>query len=100
MATALERAVESLTDPSVPIADALRGLLVVSRRIAADGLSAWLKSELYGYEASQGVPTYRQGEHLPVVLRWDGYMGTNATRRLTRQDLPDELVGALDNITL
>lgn len=100
MTTPLERAVASLTDPSVPIADALRGLLVVSRRIAADDVSRWLKSELEGYEGGQEVPTYRRGDHLPVALRFDGYGGSSVTRRLSRHDLPDELGGVLDNIKL
>lgn len=91
MATALERAIESLTDPNVSIADALRGLLVVSRRISAEDLSAWLKSELDGYEADQDVPTYRCGDYFPISVRFEGYAGTHATRRLSQRELPDEL---------
>ncbi len=92
MATALERAVEALSDPSASTADALRGLLVVSRRISADDLSTWIKSELDGYRADQEVPAYRRGDSLPISIRFDGYGGSQVTRRLSQRELPDELV--------
>jgi hypothetical protein len=34
--------------PEISIADALRQLLVVARRIGADDVTAWLRSELEG----------------------------------------------------
>lgn len=90
MATALERAVESLSDPDVSIADALRGLLVVARRISADDLSTWIKSELDGYGAEQDVPEYRQ-IHLPVSIRFDGFGGSVATLSVAPRELPEHL---------
>lgn len=49
MTTALEAAIDALSDPSVTMPDALRRLLVVSRRIGAEELTAWLRGELNGY---------------------------------------------------
>jgi hypothetical protein len=56
MPTALESAVDALSDPNVAVADALRRLLVVSRRIGAGDLSRWLMGELSGFGADEGSP--------------------------------------------
>lgn len=90
MTTPLERAIESLTDPSVQIADALRGLMVVSRRIGADDLSTWVRSELDGYGNAE-VPVYRRGGTLPIVVRFDGMMGRRDSMRLQQADLHEKL---------
>jgi hypothetical protein len=66
MTTAMERAVDALSDPSVGLPDALRALLVVSRRIEATELTTWLRGELDGYGPATAVPAYREGGNLPV----------------------------------
>lgn len=98
MSSALERAIDSLSDPAVSTADALRRLLVVSRRISADELSAWLRSELEGYRAGAEPPQYRDGSHLPIAIRFDGYGGTGATRRVSAIELPDELASVMGSV--
>lgn len=94
MASALERAVDSLSDPDVSIADALRRLLVVSHRISAEDLSAWIKAELDGYSDGQDVPEYRQIGYLPVTLRFDGYGGSSDTLSVSPGELPSHLSSA------
>lgn len=93
VATALEIAVSALSDPDVAVPDALRRLLVVSRRIGADDLTDWLRGELNGYPADVEVPTYRKGDRLPVKLQFDGPMGMSATRFVSPSELPDQLAG-------
>lgn len=93
MSTALGRAIDSLTDPSVSLADALRGLLVVARRIDADALSTWLKSELEGYDDGTPLPEYRTFG-LPILVHFDGPMGRSDSLRLYADDLPEDLGGA------
>lgn len=91
MSTALENAVDSLSDPSVSTADALRRLMVISRRIGATDLSAWIRSELDGYSPDQIVPAHRRGDSLPIAIRFDGYAGAHVTRRIAQRELPEEL---------
>ena len=69
MATAMERAIDALSDPGVSTADALRRLLVVARRIGAVDLATWIKRELDGYSDQEEVPEYRDGSALCVRLR-------------------------------
>lgn len=88
MTTALEMAIEALSDPSVTLPDALRRLLVVSRRIGADDLSDWVRGELNGYPLDGELPTYRAGKHLPIKLRFDGPMQSSATRLVTAGPVP------------
>ncbi|NYD31246.1 hypothetical protein BJ958_002792 [Nocardioides kongjuensis] len=73
------------------ITDALRGLLVVSRRIAAEDMTKWVKSELEGYPEDERVPIYRRGGRLPISLRFDGPGGFRDTMRVMPSDLPREL---------
>ena len=76
MPTALEQAIASLSDPQTTLADALRRLLVVSRRIGADDLTKWIRSELDGYATSGEAPEYRQAKGLSVTVRFDGPMNS------------------------
>lgn len=91
MPTALESAIDSLSNPSVALPDALRQLLVVSRRIGAAELTTWLRGELGGYDSGIDVPQYRDGKGLPIKLRFDGPMGSSATRHLSPAELPNQL---------
>lgn len=100
MATALERAVDSLSDPAVGLPDALRTLLVVAKRIGADELTTWLRSELDGYDAAITVPSYREASHMPIELHFDGPMQSSATMTVTSKELPDELGSVMDNMDL
>lgn len=100
MTTALERAVDSLSDPEVSVADALRRLLVVARRIDAGDLSDWLQSELQGYEAGGDVPEYRDASGLPISVRFDGYGGTQVTRRMHALELPDQLSNVMTGMKM
>jgi hypothetical protein len=98
MPTALERSVDALSDPSVALPDALRSLLVVSRRINASELTAWLRAELDGYEVGNPVPIYREGSHMPLELRFDGPMGMSDTMGIQRSELPSSLQNGLENL--
>jgi len=100
MATAMDRAIEALSDPSVSTADALRRLLVVARRIGAVDLSAWIKRELEGYGADDPTPDYRDASGLPISIRFDGYGGASSTRLMSAQDLPVPLSSVLDTFTM
>ncbi|SKB07674.1 hypothetical protein SAMN06295964_1778 [Aeromicrobium choanae] len=100
MTTALERAVDSLSDPEVSVADSLRRLLVVARRIDARALSDWLQSELQGYGPGLDVPEYRDASGLPISIRFDGYGGTQVTRRMHALELPDELSNVMTGMKL
>ncbi|WP_166351028.1 hypothetical protein [Phytoactinopolyspora limicola] len=98
MPTAMENAIEALSDPNVSLPDALRRLLVVSRRIGADELSQWLRGELNGYASDAEVPTYRAGRHLPIKLQYDGLMGGSISRSLTAAELPDRLSNVMEGM--
>lgn len=100
MATAMERAIDALSDPDVSIADAMRRLLVVARRIGAIDLSDWIRQELEGYKVLEGTPEYRDGRALPIAVRFDGYGGLSTTRRMSQRDLPAELSSVMDNFKL
>ncbi len=98
MPTALENAIDALSDPAVSLPDALRRLLVVSRRIGADELTTWLRCELNGYAGAADVPTYRAGEFLPIELRFDGYAGASVSRSVTAAELPQELSEVMKHV--
>jgi hypothetical protein len=93
----MERAIDALSDPDVSIADAMRRLLVVARRIGATDLSDWIRQELEGYESREGTPDYRGSRALPIAVRFDGYGGASTTRRMSRRDLPAELSNVMDD---
>lgn len=96
----MERAIESLSDPGVSIADALRRLLVVARRIGATDLAEWIKQELEGYSGSDMAPDYRDGSTLPTSVRFDGFGGASTTRLMSARELPAELSGVMDTFKL
>ncbi|WP_166845120.1 hypothetical protein [Isoptericola sp. BMS4] len=98
MSTALAAAIDALSDPQVRAADALRRLLVVSRRAGADELTEWLRGELSGYSETAQVPTYRSGAHLPIKVRFDGPMGSSVTRPMYPRELPDELSSFMESL--
>lgn len=93
MPTALERAVDALSDPTVSTANALRRLLVVVRRIGARDLADWVGHELSGYGSKDQLPSYRS-EGLPIALHFDGPFGSSTTMRVTAAELPDHLAAA------
>lgn len=100
MPTALENAVAALSDQNVPLPDALRRLLVVSRRIGADTLAEWIGHELSGYSPDDSLPSYRSAAGLPVALRFVGPFQSSITRTFSVLELPHELRGAMDNVAL
>ncbi|WP_147916122.1 hypothetical protein [Ruania zhangjianzhongii] len=95
MSNYLARAIEGLSTPGVELPDALRGLYVVSRRLRADDLTAWLRAELDGYPDDRPAPPYRTAEQLPIELHFDGMMRTSDTMRVAGNDLPEGLGAAL-----
>lgn len=99
MATALDRAIDALSDPSVSAADALRRLLVVARRIDADALAVWVRQELEGYSA-ETVPDYRDGSGLQIVVRFDGPGGASMPQRLSAAELTPELGSVMTDFAL
>jgi hypothetical protein len=94
--TALERAVDALSDPTVSTADALRRLLVVVRRVGATDLAAWLGHELGGYGSDDQLPSYC-GEELPIALHLGGILGGSSTRVIAAAELPDHLAVAAEH---
>lgn len=98
VSTALERAVDALSDPEVGLPDALRALLVVSRRIGATELSAWLRGELDGYAAGVAVPSYREHGDMPIDLHFEGPFGASAKRTVSPRELPEALRGAVQGL--
>lgn len=91
MTTALESAISDLSNATVALPDALRRLLVVSRRIGSADLTEWLRGELNGYSGDVAAPIYRQGEHLPIKLHFDGPMHSSSTMTVTASELPERL---------
>ncbi len=100
MSTALERAIEQLSGSNAGVADALRGLLVVSRRIGATAATSWLRSELDGFEKSDEIPAYRIIASVPIEIRFDGYGGSWQKRTMTAHELPAELGNAAKDMPL
>lgn len=93
MTAPLDQAIRSLTDPSVAIGDALRGLLVVSRRIKATELTDWIQAELTGYDSDAALPKYRR-QPLPIELRWDGFGGSRSFMTVGAGEIPEVLAPA------
>ena len=91
VATALENAIDALSDQSVSLPDALRRLLVVARRIGADTLADWIGHELNGYGPSDTLPPYRSCTGLPVALRFVGPYQSSSTRTFSVLEMPQEL---------
>lgn len=100
VASTMERAIDALSDPDVSIADALRRLLVVARRIEADDLAEWIKQELGGFSKDVESPDYRDGSSCLIAVRFDGYGGAFQTRRMSAVELPPELNGVLKGFRL
>lgn len=96
----MERAIDSLSDPTASISDSLRRLLVVARRIGALELAGWIKRELEGYGDGDEVPDYRDGAGLPIAIRFDGYGGASTTRRMSPHELPPELSAVFDKFKM
>src|SRR5680860_591948 len=92
----LEQAIESLSDPTAGLADSFRRLLVVSRRIRADDLTSFIRTELDGYKDRALVPPTRKAPNLVVSIRFDGPRGSYDTLRVGAGELPTELVTVLD----
>lgn len=93
VSNSLSRAIDALSTPGIDLPDALRGLLVVSRRLQAEDLTAWLRAELDGYPDERPTPPYRTAEQLPIELYFDGPMRSSDSMRVTGADLPED-VGA------
>ena len=95
MSNSLARAIDGLSTPGVELPDALRGLYVVSRRLRAEDLAAWLRAELDGYPDERPAPPYRTAELLPIELHFDGPMRSSDKMRVTGADLPEDVGAAL-----
>ncbi len=100
MNTALELAINALSDPNTSTADAFRTLIVVARRMGADDLSQWLNAELNGYQAETDVPEYRSATALPIELHFDGPMQSWQKVHVSPHDLPEQLGGSLSKFAL
>jgi hypothetical protein len=98
--TALELAINALSEPKTSVADAFRALVVVSRRLGADDLSRWLHAELHGYTEEMDVAEYRNATALPIELHFDGPMRTWQKMHLSPNDLPEELGHSLSKYAL
>ncbi|WP_030193842.1 AbiTii domain-containing protein [Terrabacter tumescens] len=91
MTTPLMRAIDALSTPDIRATEALRSLLVVSRRIGNESLTRWVRSELDGYPAQGQVPEYRAASGLPITLTFHGPMGSEASINVTDLELPENL---------
>ncbi|MGY6501829.1 MAG: AbiTii domain-containing protein [Acidimicrobiales bacterium] len=100
MTTALAMAIDALSDPAVALADALRRLLVVSRRIDAEDFTSWVRGELNGFAQDDDLPSYRTGEGLPIMLRFDGPLGSSTTRLISPSELPYDLSSVMEDVGL
>lgn len=100
MTSAIERAVDSLSDPDVALSDCLRTVLVVAKRIGAENLATWINAELDGYSQEDVVPAYRLESNFAVAVVFDGFGGTQETRMFSRLELTDELGAVLDDVAL
>lgn len=100
MPTALENAVDALSDQTVQLPDALRRLLVVARRIRASTLAEWIGHELNGYGPDDTIPTYRSSLGLPVVLRFVGPFQSSITRTFSILEIPEELRPTVEAVAL
>ena len=100
MARETERAIATLSNPEVSIADALRQLLVVARRIGADEVMTWLRSELEGYKDNAVVPDYRDGTSFPITVRFGGPMRSLEKLQISASELPADLRAVLTNFSL
>lgn len=98
MTSPLEQAIDSLSDPTVGLADALRRLLVVSRRIGSGDLTDFLRAELDGHENADSVPPNRKVHGLAVTVVFDGYGGRSDRLHVTETELPSELKPTLQGI--
>lgn len=95
VSNSLARAIDGLSTPSVDLPDALRALFVVSRRLRAEDLTAWLRAELDGYPDDRPAPPYRTAEGLPIELHFDGVMRNSDKMQVTGADLPEDVGAAL-----
>ncbi len=100
MPTALENAVDALSDQSAALPDALRRLLVVARRVRADSLASWIGNELSGYGLGDTLPSYRSAAGMPVALRFVGPMQSSVTRHFSVNELPSELRAAVEAVAI
>lgn len=67
----------------------LRKLMIVARRLGADQLLAWAKSELNGYGPDDELPSYRGPTTVSVLATIVGPGGAQGTNTLTMQGMPE-----------
>jgi hypothetical protein len=96
--TPLTAAIDSLSDPRVSLANSLRRLLIVSRRIGSDTLTAFIRDELGGYKDRALVPPTRKPSGLTVSIRFDGFGGSYDTIRVGSGELPGNLGDVLEAV--
>lgn len=93
----LEQIIQDASTSSVPVADVLRKMLVVSYRIQSRETIEWATSELQGYprQGTVQLPTYRGPFFLPVTGTYSGPGGFERTAPLGRHGVPEEYVPAM-----
>lgn len=87
----LTRLIDTLSDSSGSIDDALRQMLVVAYRMKSETLKKWTQSELEGYRADDVLPDYRTGIATYYSFHFTGYYGSSARRTASLFDIPEEL---------
>lgn len=93
----LEQIVQDASTSTVPVADVLRKMLVVSHRIRSQETIAWIKYELDGYprDSTAQIPTYRGPFMLPVMGTSSGWRGSSMTAPLDRHGIPEGYIPAM-----
>ncbi|WP_159945449.1 MULTISPECIES: hypothetical protein [unclassified Nocardiopsis] len=93
----LDEIIQDASTSSVPVADVLRKMLVVSYRIKSQETVTWVKHELDGYPRDESVrlPTYRGPFTLPIHGTYSGYYGSSRTSTLGRHGVPKEYIPAM-----
>ncbi len=83
------------------IANVVRKLYVLARRVGATDLEAWAMKELNGYEPSDALPAYRGPIPVnPLGLFVDGFGGTIKNVALPSMYMPEEVREGLFTVRL
>ncbi|MFE7461735.1 AbiTii domain-containing protein [Nocardiopsis terrae] len=93
----LEQIIQDASTSSVPVADVLRKMLVVSYRIQSQETIRWVNHELNGYPSDTTVqlPTYRGPFALPAQGTYSGPYGSSRNGLLDAHGVPKEFIPAM-----
>jgi hypothetical protein len=93
--TLLDDIISGATDDAVITSNLLRKVQVVAHRLGATEITAWVQSELNGYEAADALPITRKQILTPVSGTWAGFAGSGATLTLSPGHIPEDMANSL-----